>query len=119
MGTQYNDKAKSMEKALKEDAQVNLEKDYQEIDMHNLYLAVSDIIEIFDEGSSSAIRLSQRNLNQQWYLMGEVLPFPTTKKGEARPRGPIRTQELDDTIRNFIAASDETLKFVKQGKIKA
>jgi len=28
-------------------------------------------------------------------------------------------RELDDTIWNLIAAGDETLKFVKQGKIEA
>jgi len=115
----YNTKAKAMEAKLKKDAQANIDTDYAAIDMHLVYLAVSDIIEIFDEGSSSALRLSQRNLNQQWYLLGEVAPFPTTKKGEARPRGPIRTEELMNTVKNYYTAGEEVLKFVNQGKVKA
>jgi len=117
--TGYNDIAKKMEAKLKKDAQADIDKDYSELDMHLVYLAVSDIIEIFDEGSSSALRLSQRNLNQQWYLLGEVAPFPTTKKGEARPRGPIRTEELMNTVKNYYTAGEEVLKFVNQGKVKA
>ena len=69
--------AKLREASLTADAQANIDMDYAALDMYLVvYLAVSNFIQISDEGSSSALRLSQCNLNQHWNLLVEAPPLP-------------------------------------------
>mmetsp|Transcript_104988 Transcript_104988/g.146381 ORF Transcript_104988/g.146381 Transcript_104988/m.146381 type:complete len:202 (-) Transcript_104988:182-787(-) len=102
-----------------EDALAKLEKDPQadlaymitDFGIGELRLATNAINDIMDDKTAAATQRWQRLMIQAKYQWELDIPFPTTKRGEQRPRGDKRNDRIKVSLKRYIDGSKELLQF--------
>ncbi|CAJ1353936.1 unnamed protein product [Effrenium voratum] len=96
---------------LEKDPQVDLQYMCQDFGIGELRLATNTINDIMDDKTAAATQRWQRLMIQAKYQWEDDMPFPTTKRGEQRPRGDKRNDRIKASLKNYIKASKELLQF--------
>ncbi|CAK9113345.1 Hypothetical protein SCF082_LOCUS52534 [Durusdinium trenchii] len=96
---------------LEKDPQADLAYMIQDFGIGELRLATNAINDIMDDKTAAATQRWQRLMIQAKYQWEIDVPFPTTKKGEERPRGEKRNDRIKESLKKYLTASKELLKF--------
>ncbi|CAK9112750.1 Hypothetical protein (Fragment) [Durusdinium trenchii] len=92
---------------LEKDPQADLAYMIQDFGIGELRLATNAINDIMDDKTAAATQRWQRLMIQAKYQWEIDVPFPTTKKGEERPRGEKRNDRIKESLKKYLTASKD------------
>eukprot|EP00933_Yihiella_yeosuensis_P032684 TRINITY_DN2630_c0_g1_i1.p1 TRINITY_DN2630_c0_g1~~TRINITY_DN2630_c0_g1_i1.p1 ORF type:complete len:230 (+),score=50.05 TRINITY_DN2630_c0_g1_i1:80-769(+) len=104
--------AKGMKESLANDDQYDVMPKIQALGIAEFRLATNDINNIMDEKTAPAIQRWQRLLIQAKYNFEDEAPFPKTRDGKVKPRGPERLKRMNKLLDQIIFDGEEMLKFL-------